>query len=139
MAGAKYAPSQAVNKAISWSLGRWGGVLTARARHRRSGPPALPEQDERNPLFGSRNTISCCGQQLDLWIMSMTVQFTPGQLRSAASIPPETYRHWKKTLLPLRRDCGHSPCFTSGELVAVAVVRTLCVDLGIRVSGLSQT
>lgn len=67
----------------------------------------------------------------------MSVQYTPGQLRSAASIAPETYRHWKKALAPLRRDCGHSPCFTSGDLVAVAVVRTLSFDLGIRVGALS--
>jgi hypothetical protein len=66
------------------------------------------------------------------------VQYTPGQLRSTASIAPETYRHWKKALAPLRRDGGHSPCFTSGDLVAVAVVRTLCVDLGIRVGALSE-
>lgn len=63
----------------------------------------------------------------------MTVHYTPGQLRSAACIPAETYRHWKKALSPLCRDRGHSPCFTSGDLVAVAVVRTLSVGLGIRV------
>jgi hypothetical protein len=67
----------------------------------------------------------------------MAVQFTPGQLRSVASIAPETYRHWKKALVPLRRDRRHSPCFTSGDLVAVAVVRALCLDLGIRVSALA--
>jgi len=67
----------------------------------------------------------------------MTVQFTPGQLRAVASIAPETYRHWKKALPPLRRDRGHSPCFTSGDLLAVAVVRVLCVDLAIRVSALA--
>lgn len=70
--------------------------------------------------------------------MPNTFQFTPGQLRSAASIAPETYRHWKKALAPLRRDRGHSPCFTSGDLVAVAVVRTLCSDLGIRIGTLGD-
>lgn len=63
----------------------------------------------------------------------MTVHYTPGQLRSVARIAPETYRHWKKTLSPLRRDRGHSPCFTPGDLVAVAVVRTLSGELGMRV------
>lgn len=67
----------------------------------------------------------------------MSVQFTPGQLRNAASISPETYRHWKKKLDPLRRARGHSPCFTAGDLVAVAVVRTLCLDLSIRVGTLA--
>jgi hypothetical protein len=71
-------------------------------------------------------------------LYAMTVQYTPGQLRSAASITPETYRHWKKALTPLRRDRGHSPCFSSGDLVAVAIIRTLTVDLGMRVSVLAS-
>ncbi len=67
----------------------------------------------------------------------MPVHYTPGQLRSAVGIPPETYRHWKKALGPLRRDRGHSPCFTAGDLVAVAVVRVLSVDMAVRVGSLT--
>ena len=67
----------------------------------------------------------------------MSVHYTPGQLRSAVGIPPETYRHWKKALGPLRRDRGHSPCFTAGDLVAVAVVRVLSVDMAVRVGSLT--
>ena len=67
----------------------------------------------------------------------VTVLYTPGQLRSAVAISPETYRHWKRALRPLRRDSGHSPCFRAGDLIAVAVVRALTVDLGIRVGALS--
>ncbi len=67
----------------------------------------------------------------------MTVLYTPGQLRSAVSIAPETYRHWKKAIGPLRRGRGHSPCFTSGDLVAAAVVRSLAVDMAIRVGALT--
>ena len=67
----------------------------------------------------------------------MTVLYTPGQLRSAVSIAPETYRHWKKALGPLRRGRGHSPCFSSGDLVAVAVIRSLAVDLAVRVGALT--
>lgn len=67
----------------------------------------------------------------------MTVLYTPGQLRSAVSIAPETYRHWKKALNPLRRRRGHSPCFSSGDLVAVAVIRLLAVDMGVRVGALT--
>ena len=55
----------------------------------------------------------------------MTVRYTPGQLRDAAAVPPETYRHWKKVLAPLRRDTRQSPCFTAGDLLAVALVRTM--------------
>ncbi len=68
---------------------------------------------------------------------NMSLQYTPGQLRSAAAIAPETYRHWKKALAPLRRQKGHSPCFSAGDLVAVAVVRVLTIDFGIRVGVLA--
>lgn len=67
----------------------------------------------------------------------MTVLYTPGQLRQAAAIAPETYRHWKKALAPLRRGKGHSPCFSSGDLVGVSVVRLLAVGLSVRVSALA--
>ena len=67
----------------------------------------------------------------------MTVLYTPGQLRSAMAIPQETYRHWKKALAPLRRRTGHSPCFTAGDLLAVAIVRALTVDFAIRVGAIS--
>lgn len=67
----------------------------------------------------------------------MTVRYTPGQLRSAMAIPQETYRHWKKALAPLRRRTGHSPCFTAGDLLAVAIVRSLTVDFAIRVGAIS--
>lgn len=51
---------------------------------------------------------------------------------------PETYRHWKKVLSPLRKDKGHSPCFTSGDLIAVSVIQRLSTDLGIRIGALAQ-
>jgi len=68
----------------------------------------------------------------------VTVLYTPGQLRSAVSIAPETYRHWKRALGPLHRARGHSPCFSSGDLVAVAVIRSLAVDMGVRVGALTR-
>jgi hypothetical protein len=67
----------------------------------------------------------------------VTVYYTPGQLRGAMTIPQETYRHWKKALPPLRRGAGHSPCFTAGDLLAVAIVRVLTDDFAIRVGALS--
>jgi len=65
------------------------------------------------------------------------VRYTPGQLRNATGIAPETFRHWKKALGPLRSERGHSPCFSAGDLLAVAVVRVLTMDLGLRVGALS--
>lgn len=67
----------------------------------------------------------------------MTVLYTPGQLRGAVSIAPETYRHWKKALGRLQRGRGHSPCFSSGDLVAVAVIKSLAVDMGVRIGALA--
>lgn len=67
----------------------------------------------------------------------MTVLYTPGQLRSAVSIAPETYRHWKKTLAPLDRARGHSPCFSAGDMVAVSVIRALAIGMSVRVSALT--
>lgn len=67
----------------------------------------------------------------------MTILYTPGQLRNAMAIPQETYRHWKKSLVPLRRGTGHSPCFTAGDLLAIAIVRVLTVDFAIRVGAIS--
>jgi hypothetical protein len=64
------------------------------------------------------------------------LQYTPGQLRALVGIPPETFRHWKKALGPLRRGRGHSPCFAPGDLVAVAVARVLSTDVGVRIGAL---
>ena len=66
----------------------------------------------------------------------MTIRYTPGQLRNAAAVPPETYRHWKKVLAPLRRNTRQSPCFTAGDLLAVALVRTIS-GFSIRVGSIS--
>jgi len=79
--------------------------------------------------------IACCLQQAAR--PAITFHYTPGQLRGAVAIPQETYRHWKKALAPLRRQKGHSPCFTAGDLLAVAIVRVLTVDFAIRVGALS--
>ena len=68
----------------------------------------------------------------------MSLLYTPGQLRDAAGLSAETYRHWKKTLAPLRRARGHSPSFTPGDLVAVAIVRVLTETFGIRVGMLGS-
>lgn len=66
-----------------------------------------------------------------------SVNYTPGQLRDAIGIGQETYRHWKKALAPLRRDAGHSPCFSAGDLLATAIVKILVAHYGMRISALS--
>ena len=62
--------------------------------------------------------------------------YTPGQLRGAISLRQETYRHWKKALGPMRCARGHSPCFKPGDIVALAIVKSLTQELGINVKTL---
>lgn len=71
-------------------------------------------------------------------MVTVAVNYTPGQLRDAVGIGQETYRHWKKALAPLCRAAGHSPCFSVGDLLATAIVRILVTDYGLRVSALSE-
>ncbi|HEX8527973.1 hypothetical protein [Allosphingosinicella sp.] len=71
------------------------------------------------------------------WVGIVPVNYTPGQLRDAIGIGQETYRHWKSALSPLRREAGHSPCFTAGDLLATAIVKLLVHEYSMRVGALS--
>ena len=67
----------------------------------------------------------------------MTFLYTPEQLREAISLRQETYSHWKKTLSPMRCVRGRSPCFKPGDIVALAIVKSLTQELGISVKTLT--
>ena len=64
-----------------------------------------------------------------LW--SRAIRYTSGQVRLAIGIPQQTYRHWKTVLSPLRRDGRRGPCFSTGDLLAVAVVHRVHAGYGI--------
>lgn len=66
------------------------------------------------------------------------MQFTPGQLRETVGLSKETFRHWKRVLPPLATGRGHSPGFTSGDLLAAAVLKRLTEDCGVRVGHLQK-
>jgi hypothetical protein len=66
------------------------------------------------------------------------VRFTPGQLRHLLSLPPETFRHWKRALPPLATKNGYTPCFSLGDLLAVALIRLLINEAGLRISALVE-
>jgi hypothetical protein len=66
--------------------------------------------------------------------VSRQMKFTPGQVQEALKLSAGTYRHWKSALSPLSRRNGYSPCFTAGDLLALAIVKTLAEDLGIKIS-----
>jgi hypothetical protein len=64
----------------------------------------------------------------------MPIRYTPGQFRLALGLTKETLRYWKNELSPLRASSGHSPCFTSGDLLATAVCKVAAEKAGIPVS-----
>ena len=64
------------------------------------------------------------------------MKFTPGQVQEALQLSQATFRHWKATLPPMAALGGHTPCFTPGDLLALAVIRTLTEDAGIKVGSL---
>ena len=67
------------------------------------------------------------------------MKFTLGQVKEILPISQDTYRHWKTILPPLAARNGHTRCFMPGDLLALAVVRTLTEDVGIRVGNLQST
>lgn len=66
------------------------------------------------------------------------MQFTPGQLRSAVRLSKETFRHWKRVLPAFSSRKGHTPCFTSGDVLASAIIRSMTENCGVRVGHLAD-
>jgi len=64
------------------------------------------------------------------------MKFTPGQVQETLQLSPAAFRHWKTALPPLCGRNGYSPCFTLGDLLALAVVKSLTEDVGIRIGAL---
>jgi hypothetical protein len=64
------------------------------------------------------------------------MQLTPGQIRQVLGLSPDTFRHWKAALPPLTGRNGHRPCFSPGDLFAMALIRALTEDAGVRIGAL---
>jgi hypothetical protein len=64
------------------------------------------------------------------------MKFTPGQVQETLQLSQATFRHWRRALPPLGGRNGHTPCFTSGDLLAMAVVKAITEDGGTRVGRL---
>lgn len=61
------------------------------------------------------------------------LNLTPGQLREILDLSEDAYRHWRRALSPLAGRNGYRPCFTHGDLVAMAVLKALIDEAGVRV------
>jgi hypothetical protein len=66
----------------------------------------------------------------------LSMQLTPGEIRQILSLSPDTFRHWKAALTPLTGRNGHRPCFSHGDLLAMALIRALTEDAGVRIGAL---
>ena len=64
------------------------------------------------------------------------MKLSPGQVREVLGLTQDTYRHWKAALPPVAGRNGYRPCFTHGDLFAMALVKALTDDAGVRVSAL---
>src|ERR1700722_969490 len=64
------------------------------------------------------------------------MKLSPGQVREVLGLSQDAYRHWKAALPPLSGRNGYRPCFTHGDLLALALVKALTDDAGVRVGAL---
>jgi hypothetical protein len=66
------------------------------------------------------------------------MRYTPSQVRQVVGVTQETLRHWRAALSSLDGLKGHAPIFRPGQLLGLAVIRTLVVDLGLNVGSLKR-
>lgn len=64
--------------------------------------------------------------------------YTPGQLRDTVGLSKEAFRHWKRVIPVFANGRGHAPSFTSGDVLASAVLRRLTDTVGVRIGRLSE-
>jgi DNA-binding transcriptional MerR regulator len=64
------------------------------------------------------------------------MKLTLGQVRGTLGLSQDTYRHWKTVLLPLAARKGRGACFSHGDLLALAILKSLTDQVGVPVGGL---
>jgi DNA-binding transcriptional MerR regulator len=66
------------------------------------------------------------------------MKLTLGQVRGTLELSQDTYRHWKTVLLPLSARQGRGASFSHGDLLALAIIKSLTDKIGVPVGGLDQ-
>ena len=66
------------------------------------------------------------------------VYYTPGQLRDTVGLSKEAFRHWKRVVPAFASGRGHAPIFSSGDVLASAILRRLTDTIGVRIGHLSE-
>jgi hypothetical protein len=64
------------------------------------------------------------------------MKLTLGQVRGTLALSPDTYRHWKTVLPPLAARQGRAASFSHGDLLALAIVKSLTDRVGVPVGNL---
>ena len=64
--------------------------------------------------------------------------YTPGQLRCTVGLSKEAFRHWKRVVPAFANGRGHAPSFSSGDVLASAILRQLTDIIGVRIGHLSE-
>jgi DNA-binding transcriptional MerR regulator len=64
------------------------------------------------------------------------MKLTLGQVQDTLGLSRDTYRHWKTVLLPLAYRKGRVACFTHGDLLALAIIKSLTDKIGVPISNL---
>jgi hypothetical protein len=64
--------------------------------------------------------------------------YTPGQLRGTVGLSKEAFRHWRRVVPAFANGRGHAPSFSSGDVLASAVLRQLTDIIGVRIGHLSD-
>jgi DNA-binding transcriptional MerR regulator len=66
------------------------------------------------------------------------MKLTLGQVRDALGLSRDAYRHWQTVIVALSVRKGHRPCFTHGDLLALAIVKSLTDEIGVPVGKLES-
>lgn len=66
------------------------------------------------------------------------MHYTPGQLRDTVGLSKEAFRHWKRIVPAFANGRGHAPTFSSGDVLASAVLRRLTDTIGVRIGHLAD-
>lgn len=64
------------------------------------------------------------------------MKLTHGQVRGALNLSQDALRHWKTVIVPLSVRKGRRACFSLGDLLALAIIKTLTDQFGVPVGNL---
>src|ERR1700733_12268193 len=66
------------------------------------------------------------------------MKLTLGQVQDTLGLSRDTYRHWTKVLLPLASRKGRKARFSHGDLLALAIIKSLTDQIGASIGNLNS-